>query len=718
MKLSKAIFPSVLQMVFSLVPQAQRFAQDLSLDQMAGVVSPHTSEEPIEEKALDWSSLERAIQKSREYLFSTQHVDGYWVGELESNTTLTSEYIFFLHILGQVDPQRIEKAANYLLRMQQEDGGWNIYYGGPSKLSPTVEAYFALKMAGHSADEPALKKAREWILAHGGLAKIRVFTKIFLALFGQYDWRGIPSMPVEGMILLPKKFYFNLYAFSSWARSTLIPLLIIMAKRPIYPVPPGAELDELYTKPRESFEYSVGSDAQFFSWQKLFVYIDSLLKLYEKQPLTPLRQRALVEVEHWILSHQDVTGDWGGIMPAMMNSILALHCLGYPLSHPVIIKGLEAIERFGIEEEDHFRLQACVSPVWDTAISILALRYSGVAPDHPVLQKAARWLLSKQIFREGDWRVKNRTGRPGCWAFEFSNDFYPDNDDTAMVLMALRQVKLSENAGAVDVAKMLSQNGSSSTGNQRQFRTPPPYTESYKEWAMDRAVQWLLSMQGKDGGWGAFDVDNNKHLLNEIPFADEKALIDPSTSDLTGRVLETLGKLGYTLSFLPARRALQFLRKDQRPEGPWYGRWGVNYIYGTWAVLEGLRAIGEDLRLPYVQKAVAWLKAHQNEDGGWGESCLSYEDFQYAGRGKSTASQTAWAVMGLVAAGENRHPAVWRGVNYLLHTQNADGTWDEDEYTGTGFPRHFYIKYHMYRNYFPLMALAKVQNALKGNVSS
>ncbi|RMF88156.1 MAG: squalene--hopene cyclase [Nitrospinota bacterium] len=703
MKISKRFYPSILQNLFSLASSpspVSRLVPDVSSEE-AGTVAATRAGGERTRFGVPSSHLEEAIQRAQDYLVKLQHADGYWVAELEANTTLTSEYIFFLHMLGLVDQRRIEKAANYLLQTQQEDGGWNIYHGGPSRLSQTVEAYFALKLAGKSPEDPALQKARHWILSQGGIPQARVFTKIFLALFGQYDWRGIPSMPVE-MILFPQGFYFNLYEFSSWSRSVIIPLLVIMAKRPRYPLPPGAEVDELYPEPRQGTCYALPPAARRLSWHNLFLHLDSLLKLYEKRPLSRLRQRAMVEAEHWILSHQDITGDWGGIMPAMMNSILALHCLGYPLSHPVMRKGLEAIERFGIEEEDHFRLQSCVSPVWDTAISTLALRYAGLPPHHPVLQKAGYWLLQKQIFRGGDWRVKNRTGRPGGWAFEFANDFYPDNDDTAMVLMALQQVDLPV-AKAAGLQHLLSPEPS--LPEQRVA----PYD---KAWAMERGVEWLLSMQGKDGGWGAFDVDNNKRLLNEIPFADEKALIDPSTSDLTGRVLEMLGRLGYTLSFPPARRALRFLQRDQHPEGPWYGRWGVNYIYGTWAVLEGLRAIGENMQLPYVRKAVEWLKAHQNEDGGWGESCLSYEDFRHAGQGESTASQTAWAVMGLVAAGEVHSQAVQRGVAYLIQTQNREGTWEEEAYTGTGFPGHFYIRYHLYRHYFPLMALAKVRNVL------
>lgn len=626
--------------------------------------------------------LVQAINRSQKYLVSQQHADGYWVGELEANTTLTSEYVFFRHLIGQVDHDREAKCVAHLLSEQLPDGGWALYYGGPSDLSATVEAYVAVRMAGVAADVLPLQLARERIHALGGLSHARVFTKIFLALFGQFDWRGIPVIPPE-IISLPQSFYFNIYEFSSWSRSVIIPLTVIFAKKPLYHLPPDCRhlAEELFVEPPGSSRYSIKPRERRLSWELVFVLLDGILKASEKYTSPMLRETALRQCEQWILEHQDHTGDWGGIMPAMMNSVMALVFLGYPLDSRPVAKGLEAIERFGIEEGEAFRLQSCVSPVWDTVLSVTALADSGMPRTQLPMRKALLWLLSKQVRRDGDWSVKNRRGEPGGWSFEFNNDFYPDNDDTAAVLIALHK------AGLPDEEK----------GD-----------------AMQRGLRWLLSMQCDDGGWGAFDVNNNKTLINKIPFADLESLLDPSTCDLTGRALELLGLIGFPRSHRIVERAVRFIRQNQEADGPWYGRWGVNYLYGTCHVLCGLHSVGENMRQPYIRRAVQWLIDHQNADGGWGESCRSYEEPEaYRGVGKSTASQTAWALMGLMAAGIVRHSSVARGVTYLLRTQNASGTWHEPEFTGTGFPKHFFIKYHMYQHYFPLMALARYQSRLR-----
>jgi len=622
----------------------------------------------------------QAIERSRRFFLRTQAPDGFWAGELEANVTLTAEYIMFRYFLGGIDPGRQRKAVHHILRTQQPDGGWNIYYGGPSELSATIEAYFALKLAGHSPDEPHMQKARELILAKGGVEKSHVFTKINLALFGQYDWQGIPTMPVE-MMFLPTGFYFNIYEFSSWTRSVIVPLMILFARKPIVTLPGFSGIDELYTSPPDQRRMTVEWSEELVSWRNVFVLADRVLKLIEKAPIDAVRSAAIRRAEEWILTHQDETGDWGGIMPAMMNSVLALVSLGYKPTDPVIAKGLEAIERFGIESPTEFWLQACVSPVWDTAIAMIALAEAGLSPTHPALVHATNWLVSKQVLRKGDWAIKNRKGEPGGWAFEFFNDFFPDNDDTAMVLLALRYVHLGE---------------------------------ELSKHAYERGLAWLLSMQCSDGGWGAFDMDNNKRLLNKIPFADLESLLDPSTSDVTGRVIELLGKLGYPRQHPLIRRALRFLRKDQTEDGAWYGRWGVNYVYGTWSVLTGLRAIDEDFSQEYVQRAIRWLESCQNPDGGWGESCFSYEAPQGKGRGTSTASQTAWGAMALLESGKIHTPAVERAVRFLIERQREDGTWAEEEFTGTGFPKHFYLNYNLYRDYFPLMALARYRAAIAG----
>jgi squalene-hopene/tetraprenyl-beta-curcumene cyclase len=622
--------------------------------------------------------LTQAIRRSQAYLLSQQNTEGYWVGELEANTTLTSQYVLFRHLIGQVDEIRQQKCVRYLLSRQQSDGGWRLYYGGASDLSATIEAYFAMRVAGVSPEEPAMQQARQLILAKGGLTHAHVFTKIYLALFGQYDWRGIPVIPPE-IILLPRGFHFNIYEFSSWSRSVIIPLTVLFAKKPHCVLPPERHVDELFVEPPGPARYAILRREPGLTWELFFILLDGLLKISEKYTSPPLREAALRRVEQWLLEHQDHSGDWGGIMPAMLNSVLALISLGHDLDSAPVVKGLEAIERFGIEEEGSFRLQSCVSPVWDTVLTITALADSGLPRTHPVLRQAVQWVVSKQILRDGDWRVKNRRGQPGGWAFEFNNDFYPDNDDTAAVLIALYKAGLpDEEKGEV----------------------------------FQRGLRWLLSMQSDDGGWGAFDMNNNRTILNKIPFADLESMLDPSTSDVTGRTLELLGLIGFPQAHRMVKPALRFVQRCQESDGSWYGRWGVNYIYGTSHVLCGLRAIGEDMQQPYIRRAVQWFVAHQNPDGGWGETCKSYEDPSLRGTGTSTASQTAWALMGLLAAGEVRHAAVSRGVQFLLETQSAEGTWYEPEFTGTGFPKYFFIKYHMYQDYFPLMALARYRSSL------
>jgi squalene-hopene/tetraprenyl-beta-curcumene cyclase len=622
--------------------------------------------------------LARAVKRSQAYLLAQQTAEGYWVGELEANTTLTSQYVLFRHLIGHVDEARQQKCVRYLLSQQQSDGGWRLYYGGPSHLSATIEAYFAMRVAGLSPDHPAMQRARELVLARGGLTQAHVFTKVFLALFGQYDWRGIPVIPPE-IIFLPRGFYFNIYEFSSWSRSVIIPLSVLFAKKPCCPLPPEKRIDELYIEPPGLARYALPRRESGLSWELLFIVLDGLVKRSEKYTSPVLREAALRRVEQWLLEHQDHAGDWGGIMPAMINSVLALVSLGYSIDSDPVVRGLEAIERFGIEDEETFRLQACVSPVWDTVLTIVALADSGLPRTHPAIRRAVPWVVGKQILREGDWKIKNQHGQPGGWAFEFHNDYYPDNDDTAAVLIALHKGGLPDEA---------------------------------KGEVFQRGLRWLLSMQSDDGGWGAFDMNNNKTLLNKIPFADLESMLDPSTCDVTGRVLELLGLIGFPIAHRIVKSALRFVQQNQEDDGAWYGRWGVNYIYGTSHVLCGLRTIGEDMRRPYVRQAVHWFLQHQNPDGGWGETCRSYEEPSSRGVGASTASQTAWALMGLLAAGQVRHEAVARGVEFLLRTQTAEGTWSEPEFTGTGFPKYFFIKYHMYQHYFPLMALSRYRTCL------
>jgi squalene-hopene/tetraprenyl-beta-curcumene cyclase len=630
----------------------------------------------------DW--VARAVRRTQAYYVSEQHPAGYWWYELESNVTITAEYLMLLHFAGIKDEERDKKIARYLLRHQRADGTWAIHYGGRGDLSTTVEAYFALKLAGFPADHPALKEARQFILAQGGAERSRVFTKIFLALFGQMDWEAAPLLPVE-IMLLPAWAPLNIYSISAWARGTLVPLSILLDLRPVKPLPEQIGVWELYRNLSDRRPPLTTGPTSFLSWKRFFLVVDRLIKMVAASRVRPLRKRALNKAETWVVEHQEESGDWLGIQPAMVNSILALISLGHDAvtgpPNEAVRKGFEALKRFTIETEDELRLQSCVSPVWDTALTGLALLHSGIGKEDPVLTNACIWLSSNQVFRKGDWSVNRPNLEPGGWAFEFENNWQPDVDDTAVVLMFLN----------------------------RCVEGGPVTTEK-----LERGLRWMLGMQGKDGGWGAFDADNNKEIANQIPFADLQAMLDPSTPDVTGRALELLGMFGYKPDDDEVRRALAFLKKTQEEDGLWWGRWGVNYAYGTWSVLEGLRSIGEEMDKLYVRKAVATLKRYQNEDGGWGECCESYEDPSLRLQGKSTPSQTAWVIMALLAAREGTSEEVSRGIFFLLERQKPDGTWDESEYTATGFPKYFMINYHNYRNCFPLMALGKFVSSFNG----
>ncbi len=626
-------------------------------------------------KIKEGTPLDRAIDRAKDYLFSLQHPDGYWVAELESNATMIAEYIFFMHFMAIWNPERVEKCKNTLLKTQQEDGGWPLYYGETSDISTTVESYVALRMAGMEATAPEMVRALKCIFDRGGVRKARVFTKIFLAMLGQSSWDDVPAMPVE-IILLPKFFYFNIYEMSSWSRGTVVPLTIVAAHKPVWQLEPKQNAREMFTSADQ--DLSVQSKKKGWNWPNFFLFVDKALKFLGKSPVKPFRGWALKRALQWTLDHQEPEGDFAGIQPAMLNSMMAMKLMGYKNDDPLMVKGYEAIDRFIIDRGDHLIFQACVSPLWDTSISCNALMDAGVSGDHPSIVKAGEWMLNKQVTRPGDWTVKNPKTPPGGWAFEFYNEPYPDCDDTAEILMALDRTAISD-----------------------------------KEWKakeMQRALTWLFSMQSTNGGWAAFDQDNDHALFNEIPFADHGAMLDPPTVDVTGRILWMLGRINHDVNDPMVQRALQFIKSEQEADGCWFGRWGVNYIYGTWLVLTGLRSIGEDPSQAYIRKAAEWLKEHQNEDGGWGETCRSYEIPNLRGKGKSTNSQTAWAVMGLIEADAAESPAAKRGMQYLVKHQKKDGSWYENEFTGTGFPRHFYIKYHMYQIFFPLMALARYRN--------
>jgi squalene-hopene/tetraprenyl-beta-curcumene cyclase len=634
-------------------------------------------------------AVEDAVRRSQAWFLSRQHAEGHWVAELEADTTLTSEYLMLRRLLDRVDPERERKAVRYLRAAQLPDGGWPIYYGGPSEISASVKAYFALKLSGVSGDEPFMLRARNCIRQKGGVVQANVFTKITLALFDQYDWEGIPHMPVE-LMFLPNWFYFNIYAISYWSRAVLIPLLIVFAHRPVCRIPKEQGIEELYVLPRTELRYwkypPFNKDQKWFTPHNIFVALDALLKLYDHMPLMWLREKALHRAATWMLEHIKGSGGLGAIYPAMANSIMALQCLGYHADDPLVRKALKEIEDLEVydtvsiadQRVEALHLQPCHSPIWDTSLLMNALVETGMPQDHPALQRAAAYLISRQTKAIGDWIVSAPKAEPGGWYFQGENELYPDVDDSAVVLMALSKVTMPD---------------------------PLELQDSIR-----KGAAWVVAMQGSDGGWGAYDKDNNRIVFNYIPFADHHALLDPSTADLTGRCLEMLAALGYDRSHSSVAPALAFLKHEQEPDGSWYGRWGVNYIYGTWSVLAGLRAIGEDLSQPYIRRAVAWLESRQNPDGGWGESCLSYAEPAFAGKGESAPSQTAWALLGLMSAGMSDSFSVARGVQFLLRHQMKDGSWEEVRHTGTGFPRVFYLRYHWYCQYFPLWALAMYRN--------
>ena len=627
--------------------------------------------------------VDPVIERAQSYLLSCQAPDGHWVGELEANSTVTSEYLLFCRLLDRVDRERERKIVNYLRRQQLRDGGWSIYEKGPANLSATIKAYFAMKVAGVAPDDPAMNAARSLIRAAGGPTEADVFTKILLALFGEYDWSGVPAMPVE-IMLLPRWSYFNLLEVSYWSRTVIVPLLILMDAKPVKRLDDPYRLDELWVVPREQASLRFHRVPRPFSpktflWKNFFIGVDDCLKGWERLGLRPFRARAVEAARRWLEERLAVPGGLGGIFPAMTNAVLALRTLGYPEDHPLISSQIKEIENLGVETTHSLHYQPCVSPVWDTALAANALVESGVPADHPQLQLAADWMMNEQITVPGDWQVKRPQVPPGGWPFQYSNDFYPDLDDTGMVMMALVKIR------GVDPER--------------------------KQRAIERGLAWFLGMQGSDGGWGSFDADNNRLIFNNIPFADHGALLDPSTEDLTGRGLELLGTLGYGTDHPAARRALGFIRRTQSKDGSWYGRWGVNYIYGTWSVLRGLGAIGEDCAQEYVQRAVAWLVSRQNPDGGWGETLASYDDPELGGRGDSLPSQTAWALLALFAVGHTDGPAVDNGIRFLVHTQRDDGAWEDPLWNGAGFPRVFYLKYHLYAKYFPLWALGVYRSA-------
>ena len=608
-------------------------------------------------------SLGRAVH----HLMGLQHQDGWWKGELETNVTMDAEDLLLRQFLGIRTERETRLAANWIRQQQRADGTWANFFGGPPDLSTTVESYVALRLAGDPPDAGHMRDAAAFIRGAGGVERARVFTHLWLALFGLWSWDEVPALPPE-VIFLPEWFPLNVYDFACWARQTIVALTVVGAHRPARDI--GFGIDELRmgAEPTPSEPWS--------TWKGRFRRLDRALRAYERRPITPLRRLALARATEWIVRRQEADGSWGGIQPPWVYSLMALSVQGYPLDHAVMRAGLEGLDRFTIVDGEVRRLEACQSPVWDTALAAIALTDAGVSPDHPALVRAADWLLREEIRVRGDWAVRRPDLEPGGWAFEFANDTYPDIDDTAEVVMALRRL------------------------------VPGHPHPGRMEEAIGRAVRWVVGMQSGDGGWGAFDADNTRTLCRELPFCDFGEVIDPPSADVTAHVVEMLATEG--LAVRPeARRGLAWLERAQEPDGSWFGRWGANHVYGTGAVVPAAMAAGVPRQDRRIRAAIEWLGRHQNPDGGWGEDLRSYVDPAWIGRGESTASQTAWALLALLAAGERDGPATERGVAWLAETQRPDGTWDEPWYTGTGFPGDFYINYHLYRLVFPVSALGR-----------
>jgi squalene-hopene/tetraprenyl-beta-curcumene cyclase len=631
--------------------------------------------------------LERSIASATAALLERQQSDGHWVFELEADATIPAEYVLLRHYRGEPIDRALEaKIAVYLRRIQGAHGGWPLFQDGDFDMSASVKAYFALKMIGDDPDAPHMRRAREAILARGGGAASNVFTCCLLALYGILPWRSVPVMPVE-IMLLPKWFPFHLDKVSYWARTVLVPLLVLMALKPQAKNPRGVTIDELFTQPPHTVGPRKKAPHQKWSWFLLFRGIDAVLRALE--PFFPKgpRRRAIAKAVEFVTERLNGEDGLGAIFPAMANSVMMFDVLGYPPDHPDLVIARASIDKLLVVKEHEAYCQPCVSPVWDTGLVCHALLEVGTEQATARAGKGLAWLTHRQVLDvKGDWVERKPDLRPGGWAFQYANAHYPDLDDTAVVVMAMDRARHGMGTSQFDEA-------------------------------IARGREWVEGMQSRNGGWGAFDVDNAYYYLNNIPFADHGALLDPPTEDVTGRCLSMLVQLGEKAGESPAvDRAIHYLKKTQLADGSWYGRWGMNYIYGTWSVLCALNAAGVDPQAPEIRKAVEWLVSIQNADGGWGEDGASYKlDYRGYEPAPSTASQTAWALIALMAAGEAHHPAVARGVRYLAETQGADGFWEEPRYTATGFPRVFYLRYHGYSKFFPLWALARYRNLQRAN---
>jgi len=615
---------------------------------------------------VDAARVSAALQRATEHLIGRQAPAGWWKGELRTNVTMDAEDLLLRQFLGVLEDDDLTQSARWIRSQQRADGTWATFEGGPPDLSTTIEAYAALRLAGDGPDDPHMAAARRFVLAEGGLEASRVFTRLWLALFGEWSWDELPSMPPE-LVFLPSWFPLNVYDWACWARQTVVPITVVATLRPVRPLP--FRLTELRT----------GRPARAGARDLLatgFRLLDRALKVYDRVPLNLARRVAIRRALGWILQRQEADGGWGGIQPPWVYSILALHLGGYALDSQPVAAALKGLEGFLVREDTPEgpvrRLEACQSPVWDTCLAVTALLDAGVPASHPAVRSATEWLLGEEIWVRGDWAVKRPDLEPGGWAFEFANDLYPDVDDTAEVVLAL----------------------------QRVGETVPGATA-----AAERGLAWARGMQSRDGGWAAFDADNTRRLVEKLPFCDFGAVIDPPSADVTAHTVEMLALCGHA-DAEDTRRGVRWLLDHQEPDGSWFGRWGTNYVYGTGAVVPALIAAGVRADSPAITRALAWLAEHQNADGGWGEDLRSYRDDEWRGRGASTASQTAWALLALLAA--DGDPAVTaRGVQFLIDTQEADGSWDEPLFTGTGFPGDFYINYELYRLVFPVSALGR-----------